>query len=85
MRPTYYVTPEPGEVQTVRDVNVALALAATISRDGARNVTVANERGRVFAFFCQHGGMRDSTMAELTCCEDERLRAQTENDGDDGR
>lgn len=49
----------------------ALDFAEGVSRDRAVNVTVSDERGRVFATFCKHGGMRDSTMGPLLCCEDE--------------
>lgn len=48
----------------------ALDYAESISREGV-NVTVSDEGGRVFATFCKHGGMRDSTMGPLLCCEDE--------------
>lgn len=69
-RRTYFVRRESGPAIARNDVYDAMDEAERISLDHAANVTVCDDRGRVFAFFCEHGGMRDSTMGALSCCEE---------------
>jgi hypothetical protein len=72
----YYVQAEGEEHKPLiydgPSVNEALAEAERWAQAHNINVTVSNDRGRVFGFFCKHGGMRDSTMSILGCCEFER-------------
>ena len=69
----YYIHSDKGMSATKYDADAAIDLADSWVKASPQNVSVSDDRGRVFAFFCEHGGMRDSTMGELLCCEDARL------------
>lgn len=75
MARTYFVQPDDRSAASAAEftnVQRALDYAEQQSQtEPRRAMAVSDDRGRVFAYFCKHGGMRDSTMGTLLCCEEE--------------